>query len=74
MNILPFVITIILILGMFSLSQLKQARSIEKEAFSAYFKDFKKLRNEKVPSISKKKISDAKSLEKENYENEETKN
>ncbi len=54
MNILPFIITMILILSMLSFSQLKQVRSIETKAFSAYFKDFKQLRNEKIPKISKK--------------------
>lgn len=55
MNILPFVITMILILSMLSLSQLKHMHSIEAKAFSAYFKDFKQLRNEKNPKISKKR-------------------
>lgn len=65
MNILPFIITMILVLSMLSFSQLRHIRSTEIKAFSAYFKDFKQLRNEKIPKVSKK-CSDPKHCEKKN--------
>ena len=54
-----------------SLSQLKELNSIEKKAFSAYFKNFKDLRNKKVSSITRK--SKPKSLEEKNTDVKETK-
>lgn len=73
MNILPFVITFILILAIFSLSQLKGINSIEKKAFSAYFINFKELRNTKVPGITRKPNLNPKSSKDKNTDLKETK-
>ena len=54
MNILPFVITILMILGMFSLSQFQKIRSPEQESYVAYFKTLRKTRNALVEEVYQK--------------------
>jgi len=48
MNLLPFIIIIILVLGMFSLSQFQRSHSLEKEKnlYIIYFKGLRQIRND----------------------------
>ncbi|NGX51381.1 MAG: hypothetical protein K1060chlam2_01247 [Chlamydiae bacterium] len=57
MNLLPFVITIVLILGMFSLSQFENANSLQKEKniYVAYFEGLRKARNHLEDSAYKRR-------------------
>lgn len=56
MNILPFVITILLILGMFSLTQLKQIRSPETKIYISYFETLRQTRNALAHEVYQKEM------------------
>jgi len=65
MNLLPFVMIIILVLGLFSLSQFQSSLSLEKtkDAYVAYFKGKREVRNQREALAYEENIKESKWVE-----------
>lgn len=74
MNLLPFVMIIVLVLGLFSLSQFQSSLSLEKtkDAYVAYFKGKREVRNQREALAYEESIKESKWVAAENEEKDLT--